>query len=154
MAVSFIERNKSAKSVSQGSAQCLTRTLSRTARTQEARRQAKPRPSAPESFVRQLQKHAKSGGEGIRSTSAAKICRILVGHGVCRMERSYHIFEIIDSDPIWRECVNGHTEALARAMEFARKSKNEIRVMHLPDNAVVAVLNDKHVHRSESIFRI
>ena len=70
------------------------------------------------------------------------------------MERSYHIFEIIDSDPIWRECVNGHAEALARAMELARKSKNEIRVMHLPDNAVVAVLNDKHVHRSESIFRI
>ena len=58
------------------------------------------------------------------------------------MKRSYHIFEIIDGHPIWRKCVEGHTIALFQATELAAKSPNEIRIMHLPDNAVVAILND------------
>jgi hypothetical protein len=69
------------------------------------------------------------------------------------MERNYHIFEIVNGDPIWRERVNGHAKAIARAMEFAKKSPNEIRVMHLPDNAVVAVLNEKD-QQSEPISQI
>ena len=67
----------------------------------------------------------------------------LAGSWASRMERSYHIFEIIGGHPIWRKCVNGHATALFHAIALAAKSTNEIRIMHLPDNALVAVLNNK-----------
>lgn len=58
------------------------------------------------------------------------------------MERTYDIFEVFPDETVeWLESVSGHEAALARAGELAAKSTNEFRVMHLPTNSIVAVLN-------------
>jgi len=57
------------------------------------------------------------------------------------MDRIYDIFEMIEDGPVWRAVVSGHDDAVTRAKELASRSMNEFRVMHLPTNSVVAVLN-------------
>jgi hypothetical protein len=62
------------------------------------------------------------------------------------MEREYDIFEIMpDGSPFWREVVNGHENAIRKLEELAKKTKNELRVMHVPTNAIIAVMNDSKV---------
>jgi len=57
------------------------------------------------------------------------------------MVRTYDIFEIEGGQPIWRACVDGHEAALAHAKELAQESGHEIRVRHLPDQAIIAIVN-------------
>jgi hypothetical protein len=58
------------------------------------------------------------------------------------MERDYDIFEVLpDGQPIWRAAVAGHENALRVLKELAVKTTNEVRMMHLPTKAVIAVLN-------------
>lgn len=58
------------------------------------------------------------------------------------MERTYDIFEVFPDGTVeWLESVSGHDAALARARDLAAKSTNELRVMHLPTNSIVAVLS-------------
>lgn len=58
------------------------------------------------------------------------------------MERTYDIFEVFPDETVeWLESVPGHDAALSRARDLAAKSTNELRVMHLPTNSIVAVLN-------------
>lgn len=60
------------------------------------------------------------------------------------MEQTYDIFEALPDGTLeWRECLDGHEAALARARELASLSTNEFRVMHLATNAIVLVLNAK-----------
>lgn len=56
------------------------------------------------------------------------------------MDRNYDIFEMIGENPIWRGAVPGHDAALARLRELASKSQNEFRLMHIPTNALIAVI--------------
>lgn len=58
------------------------------------------------------------------------------------MERSYDLFEIMpDGCPLWRAAVSGHENALIRLKEWAAKTPNEVRIMHLPTSTIIAVLN-------------
>jgi hypothetical protein len=58
------------------------------------------------------------------------------------MERVYDLFEIRpDGAPIWRGKVAGHEDAIRRLRELAGQTANEVRVMHLEENAVIAVMN-------------
>jgi hypothetical protein len=57
------------------------------------------------------------------------------------MERSYDIFEIIKGEAIWRKAVTGHLAAILALQKLAQETKNELRVLHLPTNSLVATLN-------------
>jgi hypothetical protein len=60
------------------------------------------------------------------------------------MERTYDLFEILaDGSPVWRVTVEGHSNAIAKLDEIASQTQNEVRVMHLPTNSVVAVMNNR-----------
>jgi hypothetical protein len=53
--------------------------------------------------------------------------------GVCPVNRTYDIFEIFpDAVPVWRRCVSGHENAIRKLQEFAIRTSNELRVMHVP----------------------
>jgi len=58
------------------------------------------------------------------------------------MERHYDIFEILpDGAPLWRTAIEGHEAAIRKLQELAALSTNEIRVMHLASNSIVASMN-------------
>ena len=57
------------------------------------------------------------------------------------MERSYDIFEMVKNEAIWRQAVTGHEAAIQALKESATKTKNELRVLHLPTKSIVATLN-------------
>ena len=58
------------------------------------------------------------------------------------MERDYDIFEVLpEGRPIWRAAVAGHENALRMLKQLAVKTTNEVRMMHLPTKAFIAVMN-------------
>ena len=58
------------------------------------------------------------------------------------MDRHYDLFEILpDGSPIWRRAVAGHENAIQQLRELAQQTNNEVRIMHLSSNTVIAVLN-------------
>jgi hypothetical protein len=58
------------------------------------------------------------------------------------MTRDYDIFEILpDGSPIWKEFVSGHEEAIRKLQELAKQTKNEVRLMHVPTNTIIASMN-------------
>jgi hypothetical protein len=58
------------------------------------------------------------------------------------LERSYDIFEILsDGSPLWRATVAGHENAIRKLQELALQTPNEMRVMYLPDQAIIATIN-------------
>jgi hypothetical protein len=57
------------------------------------------------------------------------------------MERTYDIFEVVDGTAVWRKAITGHQDALNFAAQLAAKTPNEIRVVHLTSNALIAHLN-------------
>jgi hypothetical protein len=58
------------------------------------------------------------------------------------MNREYDIFEILpDGSPIWREVIIGHENAVRRLQELAGRTSNEMRVMHVPTNTIIASTN-------------
>ena len=57
------------------------------------------------------------------------------------MERSYDIFEVVKGEAIWRSAVTGHLAAIQALQKLAKETKNEVRVLHLPTNSIVATLN-------------
>ena len=57
------------------------------------------------------------------------------------MQRSYDLFEkLTDGTMMWRESVQGYSEALRKLTQLALRSQNEWQVMHLPTKTVIAVL--------------
>jgi hypothetical protein len=63
-------------------------------------------------------------------------------HKVKPMERDYDIFEVLpDGQPIWRAAVAGHEDALRVLKQLAAKTTHEVRIMHLPTKALIAVMN-------------
>jgi hypothetical protein len=62
--------------------------------------------------------------------------------GVCPADRTYDIFEIrADGTPIWRAAVAGHENAVRRLHELSEKTSNELRMMHVSTETLVAVVN-------------
>jgi adenosine/AMP kinase len=58
------------------------------------------------------------------------------------VDRSYDLFEILpDGSPIWKCAVAGHENAVQQLRELARHTGNELRIMHLASNTIIAVLN-------------
>lgn len=60
------------------------------------------------------------------------------------MERTYDVFEVTeDGSLLWRDSVSGLEPALAKMHELAASSASGFRVMHLPSQSIVAVLDSK-----------
>lgn len=58
------------------------------------------------------------------------------------MDREYDLFEILPNESvIWRRKITGHDNAIWQLQELATSTKNELRVMHLLTNSIVAVIN-------------
>ncbi len=58
------------------------------------------------------------------------------------MDRNYDLFEILpDGSPIWKCAVAGHENAVQQLRELARHTSNELRIMHLSSNTIIAVFN-------------
>ena len=58
------------------------------------------------------------------------------------MERQYDLFEQFpNGDVLWRMTVTGHENAIQQLRELAATTYNEVRVVHLPTQSVIAVLN-------------
>ena len=61
------------------------------------------------------------------------------------VDRNYDLFEILpDGSPLWRCAVAGHEDALQQLRELAKHTDNEVRIMHLASNTIIAVLNASH----------
>lgn len=57
-------------------------------------------------------------------------------------DNEFDLFEIFpDGSAIWRLTVTGRDEALAVLQQLAARTGNEVRVMHLPTNSVIATMN-------------
>jgi hypothetical protein len=60
------------------------------------------------------------------------------------MMRAYDLFEILpDGSAIWREAVQGHENAIRRLQELSARTPNELRVMHILSNSMIATTNDR-----------
>ena len=58
------------------------------------------------------------------------------------MDRHYDLFEILpDGSPIWKCAISGHDNAVEQLRRLAQQTNNEVRIMHLSSNTVIAVLN-------------
>jgi len=58
------------------------------------------------------------------------------------MERQYDLFEQFpNGDVLWRMTVTGHENAIQQLRDLAATTYNEVRVVHLPTQSVIAVLN-------------
>jgi len=58
------------------------------------------------------------------------------------MERQYDLFEQFpNGDVLWRMTITGHENAIRQLKELAATTSNEVREVHLPTQAVVAVMN-------------
>jgi hypothetical protein len=58
------------------------------------------------------------------------------------MEREYDLFEQFpNGDVLWRMTVIGHESAIQKLSELSATTANEVRAVHLPTRAVVAVMN-------------
>jgi hypothetical protein len=55
------------------------------------------------------------------------------------MEREYDLFEVLsDGAPMWRQMVAGQENALRKLGELSKQTSNEIRVMHVLTNTLLA----------------
>ena len=58
------------------------------------------------------------------------------------MERDYDLFEVLpDGAVIWKETVSGHENAIQKLRELAKQTANEVRVMHILSNTLIASMN-------------
>ena len=72
------------------------------------------------------------------------------------MEREYDLFEqFANGEVLWRMTVTGHENAIQKLSELSATTYNEVRVIHLPSQAVVAVMNRRdaadYSHRESGI---
>jgi hypothetical protein len=58
------------------------------------------------------------------------------------MDSEYDLFEIFpDGSALWRYTVTGREEAIKRLQELSTQTTNEVRLIHLPTNMLIALLN-------------
>ena len=62
--------------------------------------------------------------------------------GRIHMDREYDLFEIFpDGSAMWRNTIRGHEEAIKQLRELSTKTANEVRLVHLPTQTLIAALN-------------
>jgi hypothetical protein len=55
------------------------------------------------------------------------------------MERDYDLFEVLpDGSVIWKEVASGHENSIGRLKELSKQTANEVRVMHVLSNTLIA----------------
>jgi hypothetical protein len=60
------------------------------------------------------------------------------------VDRQYDLFEILpDGSPMWRVSISGHQPAIEKLRELSTQTENELRVMHLATNTLIAVMNPR-----------
>ena len=60
------------------------------------------------------------------------------------MEREYDLFEQFpNGDVLWRMTVTGHENAIQQLRELSATTYNEVRLIYLPTQSVVAVMNPR-----------
>ena len=60
------------------------------------------------------------------------------------VERQYDLFEILsDGSPMWRATIPGHQAAIEKLRELSTQTENELRMMHLATNTLIAVMNPR-----------
>lgn len=58
------------------------------------------------------------------------------------MDHQFDLFEVSsDGSPLWREAVIGQENAMLKLKELSSKTTNEVRVIDLRTNVVLAVMN-------------
>jgi hypothetical protein len=58
------------------------------------------------------------------------------------MQRDYDLFEVLsDGALMWREMVRGHEDANQKLVELSKRTANEVRVMHVLTNSLIASMN-------------
>jgi hypothetical protein len=58
------------------------------------------------------------------------------------MERDYDLFEVLpDGAVIWKEAVPSHENAIRKLQELSKRTSNEVRVMHVLSNTLIATMN-------------
>jgi hypothetical protein len=58
------------------------------------------------------------------------------------MERDCDLFEVLaDGAPLWRQMAAGRENAVRKLSELSEQTSNEIRVMRVPSNTVIASMN-------------
>jgi hypothetical protein len=58
------------------------------------------------------------------------------------MVHTYDLFEVFpDGSPLWHASVVGHDVAISKLKELSARTTNEVRVIDLRTNAIVAALN-------------
>lgn len=58
------------------------------------------------------------------------------------MERDYDLFEVLpDGALIWKETVHGHENSIRRLLELSTQTLNEVRVMHILTNTLIASMH-------------
>jgi hypothetical protein len=58
------------------------------------------------------------------------------------MDRDYDLFEVLaDGALVWREMASGDEKAIQKLIELSKGTANEVRVMHLLTNSLIASMN-------------
>lgn len=58
------------------------------------------------------------------------------------MDRTYDIFEIHpDGTPIWKMAVIGQEAAIRKLHDISEQTRNELRMVHVPTQTVIATVN-------------
>ena len=60
------------------------------------------------------------------------------------MDSEYDLFEIFpDGSALWRITISSHEEAIKGLREWSAQTANEVRLMHLPSNTLIAAMNTR-----------
>jgi len=60
------------------------------------------------------------------------------------VDSEYDLFEIFpDGSALWRHTITGREEAITRLQEFAMQTANEVRLIRLPTNTLIATVNTR-----------
>ena len=71
------------------------------------------------------------------------------------MERDYDLFEVLpDGSLIWKETVHGHENSIRRLLELSKRTSNEVRVMHILTNTLIASMNGPKAQRSRVVDQL
>lgn len=85
------------------------------------------------------------------SPAALQVSAVAVGGRVAGPElltlgstvnREYDIFQVLaDGSLLWRATISGHSAATDKLQQLAMLESSEFRLIHLPDNTVIAKVN-------------
>lgn len=57
------------------------------------------------------------------------------------MDRTYDLFEVVEGESVWRTAIVGHENAIRALQQLAKQTTNEVRLVHLLTQLLVASTN-------------